>query len=151
MTRPTARQIAVQLIFSMEANQASAEEALKLFFEEGHYASLCEEDPLYQEAPDEAQMQYIRRLTGLTEEHLSEIDGLIDRYSDTWKVSRLTKTTLAILRCAVCEIRFMEEIPNSAAVNEAVELGKKFDSPQAASYINGILGSMLRSGEPEQA
>ena len=147
MTRSAARQIAVQLVFAMEANHVTAEDAIRMFFDEEHYSSLADEDPVYQEYPDDAQLDYISRLVELTELHHTDIDELIARYSDSWKVNRLTKSTLVVLRCAVCEIRYMDEIPNSAAINEAVELGKKFDSPKAASYINGILGSLLRSEE----
>ena len=150
MTRPTARQIAVQLVFSMEASNLSAEEAFCLFFDEQHYSSLFEEDSLYQEEIDDAQLSYIKKLICLVEIHLKEIDEQIEQYSDSWKLNRLTKSTLAILRCAICEIAYMDEIPNSAAINEAVELGKIYDSPQAAGYINGILGSFLRSGEQER-
>ena len=149
MTRQIARQIALQLVFSMESNQISADEAIRMFFEEQHYKSLQEEDSLYQDLPGEAQLRYITELVNLVSDHLSEIDEIIERYSDSWKKNRLTKSTLAILRCAVCEICFMTDIPNSAAINEAVELGKKYDSPQAAAFINGILGSLMRSGEKE--
>lgn len=149
MNRPTARQIAVQLVFSMETNRISAEEAVQMFFNEEHYASLRDEDAIYEETPDAAQLSYITALLNLVEEHLPEIDALISRYSDTWKLERLTKSTLAILRCAVCEICYMDDIPNSAAVNEAVELGKTFDSPKAAAYINGILGSLLREEQKQ--
>ena len=120
-----------------------------MFFNEEHYASLRNEDAIYEEIPDAAQLSYITALLNLVEEHLPEIDALITRYSDTWKLERLTKSTLAILRCAVCEICYMDDIPNSAAVNEAVELGKTFDSPKAAAYINGILGSLLREEQKQ--
>ena len=60
------------------------------------------------------------------------------------KKERLSRTTLAILRCAVCEILYLDDVPDSAAVNEAVELGKRYDTEQAASFINGVLGSFLR-------
>lgn len=150
MTKTTARQIAVQLVFSMEANNISAEEAVRDFFEEDHYFSLRDEDPLYTEEPDDFHLVYISRLTRLVEEHRDEIDKLISDYSDSWKLDRLTRSTLAVLRCAICEILYMDEIPNAAAANEAVELGKVFDSPKAAAYINGILGSLLRAREEER-
>ena len=120
MTRVTARQIAVQMLFSMEANSASAEDTLALFFSDDHYDSLRDEDKLFQEAPDQEQT------------------------ADIHRVLQTARSTLAILRCALCEILFMNDIPDSAAVNEAVELGKSYDSPQAAAFINGVLGSFLR-------
>ena len=144
MTRMTARQIAVSLVFSMEANRISAEEAIQMFFDPAHYESLRDEDGMFHEEPDEAQLAYIAELTGNVEAHLAELDAVIERYSDAWKKERLTKTTLAILRCALAEVCYMQDIPVSAAVNEAVELGKKYDSPKAAAFINGVLGSFLR-------
>lgn len=145
MTRKTARQIAVQLLFSMETNRISPNEAMKLFFSEEHYSSLSEEDDIYRELPDTAQMDYIQKVTEEAAAHLGEIDAVISRYSKAWKRERLSKTTLAILRCAICEILYLDDIPDSAAINEAVELGKYYDSPQAAAFINGLLGSFLKA------
>ena len=121
MTRVTARQIAVQMLFSMEANSASAEDTLALFFLKEHYDSLKDEAELFQETPDEEQTAYIRNVLQNAEAHLQEIDAVISRYASGWKLNRISRSTLAILRCAICEILYMDEIPNSAAVNEAVE------------------------------
>lgn len=151
MTRMAARQIAVQILFSMETNSAPAEETMDLFLSEEHYESLRDEDDIYREVPDEEQRKYIRRVVETTQAHLTEIDDTISRFAQGWKLSRLAKSTLAILRCAICEILYMDDIPNSAAVNEAVELGKTYDSPQAGAFINGVLGSFLRSMEPTAA
>ena len=149
MTRVTARQIAVQMLFSMEANSASAEDTLALFFSKEHYDSLKDEAELFQETPDEEQTAYIRNVLQNAEAHLQEIDAVISRYASGWKLNRISRSTLAILRCAICEILYMDEIPNSAAVNEAVELGKTYDSPQSAAFINGVLGSFLRGREAD--
>lgn len=148
MTRMTARQIAVQILFSMESNASTAEDAMALFFSEEHYASLKEEDEIYRDAPNEEQTAYIRRVVETVQAHQAEIDEIIGRYAEGWKLSRISKSTLAILRCAICEILYMDDIPNSAAVNEAVELGKTYDSPQAGAFINGLLGSFLRDEKP---
>ena len=151
MTRINARQIAVQLLFSMEANSASAEDTLALFFSDDHYNTLRDEDEIYREAPDEEQTAYIRRVIQNAEAHQNEIDGVISQYSSGWKINRISKSTLAILRCALCEILYLEDIPDAAAVNEAVELGKTYDSPQAGAFINGVLGSFLRDREQATA
>ena len=150
MTRMTARQLAVQLLFSMEANRISSEEAIELFFSEEHYGTLLEEDEIFRDFPDKEQADYIKRVVSEAESHLDTIDDIIGRYSKAWKKERLSKTTLSVLRCAICEILYMDDIPDSASVNEAVELGKRYDSPQAASFINGVLGSFLRSEKAEQ-
>ena len=150
MTRMTARQLAVQLLFSIETNSASAEDTLALFFSNDHYETLHDEDELYLEMPDEEQAEYIRRVILTTESHRNEIDEIISRYSSGWKINRLSKTTLAILRCSICEILYLDDIPEAAAVNEAVELGKTYDSPQAGAFINGVLGSFLRAEKPKK-
>ena len=116
-----------------------------MLFRSNHYDSLREEDELYQEQPDEEQLRYIRRVTETTEAHRDEIDGIISRYAQGWKLNRISRSTLAVLRCAICEILYLEDVPNGAAVNEAVELGKTYDSPEAGAFINGVLGSFLRS------
>ena len=151
MTRMTARQIAVQLLFSTETNRISAEEAMELFFSGEHYDSLEEEDVIFREKPDEEQSAYIRRLTVTAETHLNEIDAVISRYARGWKRERLSRATLAILRCAICEILYLDDIPTSASVNEAVQLAKRYDSEQAAAFINGLLGSFVRDEKQPEA
>ena len=76
-------------------------------------------------------------------ERLPEIDALIERFSSGWKTSRIAKVSLAILRLAVYECEY-SDIPESAAINEAVELAKKYDGDAAPAFINGILGGIVR-------
>ena len=150
MTRKTARQIAVQLLFSMDLNELPAEEALELFFSPGHYESLAGEDDGFREEADENAVEYTRRLTEAVSAHREELDGVISRYARGWTTGRLSAATRAILRAALCEILYFDDVPDGAAVNEAVELGKAFDSPEAAAFINGVLGTYLRAEKPAQ-
>ena len=94
-------------------------------------------------------MDYIRRLVKLIDENRNEFDGFIERYSHGWKVERISKTALAVLRCAQCEIIYMDDIPDSAAINEAVELAKRFSEPASARFVNGMLGAISRGEQPE--
>jgi len=144
MNRKTAREIAIQLGFASANGNLATEELLEQFFSQEHYESLAGEDELYSEYPDEKQMEYIRRLTRLCAENLSEIDGFIERYAKGWKVERISKTALAVLRCAICEILYMDDIPNAAAINEAVELAKGYDEPDTVAFVNGVLGGFMR-------
>ena len=98
-------------------------------------------------------MEYIRRLTSLMAENRSEIDGFIERYAKGWKLERISRTALAVMRCAVCEILYMDDIPNAAAINEAVELDKGYDEPDTVAFVNGVLGGFMRGefGAPEAA
>ncbi len=147
MTRTAAREIAILLGFSAAANGEAAEDTLERFFEEEHYASMADENPLFAEPPDD-QLDYIRTLLGLIVGHRTELDAYIEKYARGWTVSRIDRTAGAILRCAMSEILWMPDVPNAAAINEAVELAKKYEDEDVVAFINGILGSFIR-GEIE--
>lgn len=149
MTRTAAREIAILLGFSAAASGAGAEETLERFFEQEHYATLAEENPLFAEMPDEQQLAYIRTLVGLIADRRAELDAYIEKYARGWTVGRIDRTAGAILRCAMSEILWLPDVPNAAAINEAVELAKKYENEDVVSFINGILGSFIR-GEVEQ-
>ena len=78
-------------------------------------------------------------------EHIPEIDEMLNRTSEGWKTTRMGKVDLAILRLAVYEMKFDEDVPVGVAINEAVELAKGYDEPETVRFINGILGSFMRS------
>ena len=151
MKRTAARELAIQLSFAAAASGVAPAELMDTFFAPEHYDTLVEELELCAEYPDDKQMDYIRRLTTLTAENRSEIDGYIERYAKDWKVSRISRTALAVMRCAICEILYMEDIPNSAAINEAVELDKGYDEPETVAFVNGVLGGFMRGEFPQAA
>lgn len=144
MTRTVAREIAVQLSFSQAITRENAEAVLDHFFDQAYYATLSQEDALLAEYPDERQLAYIRTLVEGVAAHREELDGLIEKYSKGWKVGRISRTAVSVLRCAMYEILYMEEIPDAAAINEAVELAKGYEEPETVAFINGILGSFMR-------
>ena len=144
MTRTTAREIAIQLGFAAVSSKEEISALMERFFSPEHYETLQGENELYAELPDAKQMAYIRRLTELTMENRSEIDGFIERYAKGWKLERISKTALAVMRCAICEILYMDDIPNAAAINEAVELDKGYDDPDTVAFVNGVLGGFMR-------
>jgi len=141
MTRTTARRLAVQLSFAVSGGSDMGPED---FFAEDYFRALPAEDALFEELPDEEQRNYIVRLVNGVREHREELDAVISRYSQGWKLSRISRTAAAVLRCALYEILYMPDIPDSAAINEAVELAKSFDDAETVSFINGILGSFMR-------
>jgi len=77
--------------------------------------------------------------------HIEEIDGIIEKYLKGWKLSRISKVNLAILRLAIYEVDYVENVPENVAINEAVELAKKYSGKEDSAFINGILGSYSRS------
>ena len=93
-------------------------------------------------AADEERAYIADKVEGICRK-LPEIDEEIGKVSKGWKVSRMPKTDLAILRLAVYEIRFDEEVPEKVAVNEAVELAKRYGSDDSPSFINGVLSRFV--------
>lgn len=148
MTRTVAREIAIQLSFAAQLAGEDARETAEAFFTPEYFETLAEEDALFREYPDEQQLAYIQRLTGLVYDHMYELNNYIEKYAKGWKLSRISRVAAAILRCAICEILYMDDIPNAAAVNEAVELAKGYEEPETVAFINGILGGFIR-GEVE--
>ena len=151
MTRTAARELAIQLSFAAAAAGRKPDELADEFFSEEHFATLADENELYAELPDKRQMAYIRRLTALIAEKREELDGYIERYARDWRVDRLSRTALAVLRCAICEILYLDDVPAGAAINEAVELDKKYDEPDTVAFVNGVLGGFVRGEKPETA
>lgn len=151
MTRSAAREIALQLSFAASSGKLSPDELIETFFSQEHYETLAGEDELFTQLPDKKQMDYIVRLVHLLSENIAEIDAYIEKYSKGWKIERISRTALAVLRCAVCEILYMDDVPAAAAINEAVELAKGYDEPDTVSFVNGVLGGFMRGEFPEEA
>ena len=145
MTRTIARQIAVRICYSADFLKEDPDILLNDFFSPDHYSSLSDSDAVYNESPDDIQMEYIRNLLRNVYLHAEEIDDRIASFSEIRKLERIPRTALAVLRCAVCELLYFEDIPASVTINEAVEIAKTFDSPETVAFINGLLGSVYRS------
>ena len=78
-------------------------------------------------------------------ENVEELDSVIEKYLTNWTIDRLSKVALAVLRLAIYEIKFMDDIPESVSIDEAVELCKKYSTTDDASFVNGLLGSIVRA------
>ena len=145
MLRNTAREIAVHLAYELSFTALPVEELLETRLSAERFSELAGEDALYQEAPDQLQREYIIRLVTGVSEHAAELDGYIAKYARGWKFSRIPLVASAIMRVAMYEILYMPEIPNGAAINEAVEIAKNYEPAEVVSFINGILGSFVRA------
>lgn len=101
--------------------------------------SLAEESELFEAN------EYISSVTEKVQENLTEIDRMIEERLVGWTLKRISKTALSVLRLAICEILYFEDIPVSVSINEAVEITKKYSTSQDASFVNGVLGSVSKS------
>lgn len=88
-------------------------------------------------------------LAQMADEHTEEFDAIIAKNSVGWRIERLPKVSVAILRLALCEMLYVESIPVKVSANEAVELAKKFGTKEDASFINGLLGKVIRENNLE--
>lgn len=133
MTRRKQREQIFKLLFRVEfMNEEEMPEQVRLFFED-----------------EEAQMTEEERcqVTGkyeLIAGRRPEIDEMLEKEAEGWKISRMGKVDLTILRLAVYEIKYDEDIPTSVAINEAVELAKKFGQEESSKFVNGVLAKFAK-------
>lgn len=131
MTRREIRENVFKMLFRIEFhNEEAFMEQLSMFNEE--LENLKEEDFLY-----------IQNKCKDVFEHLSEIDESINEAAKGWKTTRMNKVDLSLIRLAVYEIKFEEDIPFKVSVNEVVELAKKYGTDDSASFINGVLAKFV--------
>lgn len=132
MSRRSARKNAFFLLFQMDFSEAAEFEQIKeLFFAE-------KEEPV-----DEEEKAFILSEAEGVHANMEKIDGMIVACAKGWDPERMNKVDLAILRLAVYEMKYAE-IPIGVAINEAVELAKKFSSDEAPAFINGVLGKVAQ-------
>lgn len=134
MTRKQAREEAFILIFEKELNDSSLDEILDLA------------EQVREVKPDE----YVKNVFFGVFENLEKIDSIISTNAVGWSINRITKTSLAVLRLAIYEIEFVEDIPVSVSINEAVELTKKYSTKEDSSFVNGILSTVAKAKENAQ-
>ena len=145
MTRDTAREMAVQIVFGLAHSTSDASSFLDGFFSDEHFSTLAQESELFAEKPEGSALDYIRKVVLGVEEHREEIDGYIQRYSSSsWDIRRISGTALAVLRVAGLEILYLEDVPAPAAINSAVEIAKGYDEPETVAFVNGVLGGFVR-------
>lgn len=127
MTRRESRENIFKMLFRVEFHEQDTFDEQFVLFKEA-LENLSEED-----------FAYIKEKCELIIEKIQEIDERINLVSKGWKTSRMSKVDLAIIRLAVYEIMYEEEIPFKVSVNEAVELAKKYGSDDSSSFVNGVL------------
>ncbi len=132
MKRTEQREHIFRLVFGMEFHSLEElKEQIQLYFEQEEIADA-----------EEKAREYIAEKTEAIAVHIEEIDRMINRYSAGWKTSRMNKADLSVLRLAVYEMKMDEDVPVSVAINEAVELAKKFGGEDSPAFINGVLAKM---------
>ncbi len=131
MKRSEARELAMQMLFSMEARNDFSPECKNAFLE--YY-------------PPKNQKDYVNGVYDAFADHMEEVDAAIEDNAQHWHKDRLAKVDLAVLRLAIAEICYLEEpTPESVAINEAVNLAKTYGSEESGRFVNGVLGKFSRT------
>ena len=144
MNRNVAREIAMHLSYELSFTDLTAQELLDDRLSASRFDQLAPEYEVYGKLPGPSQQAYIRKVVKGIADHGYELDRYIEKYAVGWKFARIPLVASAIMRLAMYEILYMPEIPNGAAINEAVEIAKKYESSDVVRFINGILGSFVR-------
>ena len=134
MKRSAIRELTFKLLYSMEIQQDNSQEQINLYIENS-------------DITDEEIKTYILNVTNGIKEHYEEITNIISsNLKQEWNLERISKINLAILKLAIYEIKYTD-IPYKVAINEAVELAKKYGEETSSTFINGVLANIVKLGE----
>ena len=140
MKRDNAREIAIQILYSGKYDALNIDD----FLTQDNFDVLSDECDIYSNKLDDNSNKYIRDVVNNYNLHSEEIDNYIQKNSKSWNINRISSTALACLRCALTEIIYMDDIPPAASINSVVEIDKGYDDPDVVSFVNGLLGSVVK-------
>ena len=145
MTRRTAREILIKIFYQVDVNQDSDSseyiERIAKAEDLKEYIDTCGEDNEDTSTAGD-QMDFIKAVCFAWDMHRKEIDDLISKYSINWKIDRMARTDLAIMREAASEILYIDDVPSAVTINEAVELAKIYGTEKSTRFINAVLGKI---------
>lgn len=146
MTRRTAREILVKIFYQADVNGDSdcSDYISRLEHADDlkEYLDTCGNDSAQDVSEPGDQMEFIKAVTFAWDMHRSEVDEAIEKYSINWKLDRMARADLAILREAASEIMYIDEVPAAVTINEAVELAKIYGTEKSTKFINALLGKI---------
>ena len=125
----------MQILYQMEANPLNPPEALELFWQNVSASGQVKE--------------FAARIVRGVHEHREEIDKLISTHSEHWRLERIDRVDKNILRMGIFELLYCDDIPVKVALNEAIDLGKKFGTEESGAFINGILDRISKTEKSE--
>ena len=127
-TRRQARELAMQALFYMDMRKDASEEMLQNFC-----GCFC---------PSKKSKRFFMKLVNGVLGTKDQIDALVERFSQNWNISRMSCVDRNVMRIAVYEMLYCDDIPSKVSINEAVDIGKKFGSQESGAFINGIMDSI---------
>ena len=131
--RRQAREMALQILFQVDLVHCNVSEAASFTFQMENVLQFSDADSI---------ISFSQELVKGVLANLTEIDSLIEKNTNNWSLERMANIDRNILRIAVFEIVFMDNIPKSVSINEAVELAKKYSTENSFGFVNGVLGKI---------
>lgn len=135
MSRKRSREVAMELLFQISINKDNVAELLENFQENTDYDM------------KEIDMEYIQRILNGVVNNVENIDNTIEKFLINWKLNRVSKINLAILRLCIYEMLYENDIPDKVSINEALELAKKYSEDKSVPFLNGVLDKIIKSME----
>ncbi|HEX2926330.1 MAG TPA: transcription antitermination factor NusB [Ruminiclostridium sp.] len=136
MGRRASRESAMKLLYQLEIQKTDRDEQIDIALED---ESFTDKD-----------REYIRQILDGVYEKTSVLDSIIEKKATGWKINRLSKIDLSVLRIGIYEILYRDDIPYSVSVNEAVELAKKYSNEDAGAFVNGLLAKVSKDDIPKE-
>ena len=131
MNRRYSREHGMKLLFGLDFSDESTEELIENYIENNQIDM------------EKIDMEYLKDIINGVTENKKDIDKAIEKKLSNWKIERISKVDLAILRLCVYEILYKKDIPDKVSVNEAINLSKKYSGAKSPSFINGVLGKFI--------
>jgi N utilization substance protein B len=130
MNRKLSREKTMELLFGITLSKDTIEEAVEAFIEN------------YEGNIKEIDLTYVKQALIGVEKHKEEIDKIIEANLHNWKIDRISKVNLSILRLATFELLYDEEVPRNVAINEALEIARRYSDEKSVAFINGVLDKL---------
>lgn len=132
MNRKKSRRVAMELCYSMEISKDEPSLVLENFLEN------------YEEDKTILDKEYIIKILNAVNENKTSIDSKIEELLKGWKLSRISKVNLSILRLAISEMLYIDDVPKKVAINEALDVAKEYSDEKSVAFINGILDNIFK-------
>jgi len=133
MTRKEARDLAFKLLYQVEMQNETAQNIIDIYYEENELTGKGKD--------------YVEEILFGVSEKSEIIDDIISGLSESWKLNRISKISISLIRLSVYEIMYRDDIPDNVSINEAVDLAKMYEGEESASFVNGILAAVLKKKE----
>ncbi len=145
MTRSNVRELIVHLIYELDYTGEDPATAITTRLSGEYYSRLAEENEIYTEHPGKKQVAYIHSCVEGVMARSAELDEIISKHAVGWKLHRISRYIKAAMRLAIFEGLYVEDVPIGVAINECVNLTRKYEDEDVVSFVNGILRNFARS------